>query len=219
MTSPGDVLETTQRLLAARLVEGTSGNVSARMPDGRICLTPSSHPYETMTVDDLIVCDPDGSVVDGHRSPTTEKALHLACYRRYPEVGAVIHSHAEFATMFAVLRKPIPALIEEVVVYVGGDVPVAEYRGTGTDELGEEVVSWLGDRSAVLLANHGMVAIGRDPAEAFHTTAVVERTARILWGARVMGQAVGAKPHDLPAKVNADFANVYAHVRTTWPAP
>ena len=216
MTSRQQVLDTAQRLLAAGLVEGTSGNVSARLPDGTVCLTPSSLAYETMTVDDLVVCDLDGKVVDGDRSPTTEKALHLACLRRYPEVGAVIHSHAEFATMFAVLRRPIPALIEEVVVYVGGDVPVAEYRGTGSDELGDEVASWLGDRSAVLLANHGMVAVGRDPDEAFHNTALVERTARILWGAHLLGRSIGSEPHDLPPKVNADFAGVYSYVRGTW---
>ncbi len=216
MTSRQEVLDTAQRLLAARLVEGTSGNVSARLPDGTVCLTPSSLPYDTMTVDDLVVCDLEGNVVAGERSPTTEKALHLACYRRYPEVGAVIHSHAEFATMFAVLREPIPAAIEEVVVFVGGDIPVADYRETGSDELGEEVASWLGDRSAVLLANHGMVAVGRDPAEALHNTALVERTAHILWGANVLGQSLGAKPHDLPAKFNADFAGVYKYVRTTW---
>jgi L-fuculose-phosphate aldolase len=190
--------------------------VSARLTDETVCLTPSSLAYEKMTLDDLVVCDLDGKVVEGDRSPTTEKALHLACYRRYPEVGAVIHSHAEFATMYAVLRQPIPALIEEVVVYVGGDIPVAEYRGTGTDELGDEVASRLHDRSAVLLANHGMVAVGRDTDEAYHNTALVERTARILWGARLLGQSIDAEPHDLPSEVNADFANVYSYVRSTW---
>ncbi|MGH9111287.1 MAG: class II aldolase/adducin family protein [Acidimicrobiales bacterium] len=217
MSEPQAVLDTAKRLLRAGLVEGTSGNVSARLPDGTVCLTPSSLPYETMAIDDLVICDLDGNVVDGERSPTSEKALHLACYRRHPEVGAVIHSHAVHATMFAVLREPIPALIEEVVTYVGGDVPVAEYRMTGSDELGDEVASHLGDRSAVLLASHGMVTVGRDPDEAFHTAAVVERTARIVWGARVLAEAMGTKAHELPAKVNADFAGVYSFVRTTWP--
>lgn len=216
MTSPGAVLDTAKRLLAAGLVEGTSGNVSGRLPDGSVCFTPSSLAYETMTVDDLVTCDIDGEVLAGERAPTSEKALHLACYRRYPEVGAVIHSHAVHATMFAVLREPIPALIEEVVVYVGGDVPVAEYRTTGSDELGDEAASYLGDRSAVLLANHGMVTIGRDPADALHVAAVVERTARIVWGAHALAQSLGAKPHELPAKVNEDFGNVYRYVRSTW---
>jgi L-fuculose-phosphate aldolase len=202
------VLATAKELLQKGLVEGTSGNVSGRMEDGTICVTPSSIPYETMTLDDLVVLDLDGNVVEGEKGPTSEKALHLACYRAFPEVGGVIHSHARFATMFAVVREPVPAAIEEVVVHVGGDVPVCEYKTTGTDELGDEVASRLGDRSAVLLANHGMVTIGASPEKALHAAGVVERTAEIVWGARLLGT-----PHALPEKVNADFANVYTFMR------
>jgi L-fuculose-phosphate aldolase len=202
------VLETAKELLRKGLVEGTSGNVSARMPDGTVCVTPSSIAYETMTLDDLVVVDLDGNVVEGDRGPTSEKALHLACYRAYPEVGGVIHSHARFATMFATVRQPVPAIIEEVVVYVGGDVPVCEYRTTGTDELGEEVAAKLADRSAALLANHGMVTIGSTPAKALHAAAVVERTAEIVWGARALGEL-----HAIPDRVNADFAGVYRMMR------
>jgi L-fuculose-phosphate aldolase len=202
------VLETARELLRKGLVEGTSGNVSARMPDGTVCVTPSSVAYETMTLDDLVILDLDGNVVEGERAPTSEKALHLACYRAYPEVGGVIHSHARFATMFALVREPVPAAIEEVVVHIGGDVPVCEYKTTGTDELGEEVASKLGDRSAVLLANHGMVTIGATPEKALHAAGVVERTAEIVWGARALGRA-----HPLPEQVNEDFANVYRFMR------
>jgi L-fuculose-phosphate aldolase len=202
------VLATAKALLQKGLVEGTSGNVSGRMEDGRVCVTPSSIPYETMTLDDLVVLDLDGTVVEGERGPTSEKALHLACYRAFPEVGGVIHSHARFATMFALVREAVPAIIEEVVVHVGGDVPVCDYRTTGTDELGEEVASRLGDRSAVLLANHGMVTIGTTPEKALHVAGVVERTAEIVWGARALGRA-----HPLPEKVNEDFANVYRFMR------
>ena len=202
------VLATAKELLQKGLVEGTSGNVSGRMEDGTVCVTPSSIPYETMTLDDLVVLDLDGNVVEGERGPTSEKALHLACYRAFPEVGGVIHSHARFATMFAVVREPVPAAIEEVVVHVGGDVPVCEYRTTGTDELGDEVASRLGDRSAVLLANHGMVTIGATPEKALHAAGVVERTAEIVWGARLLGST-----HALPERVNNDFANVYKYMR------
>jgi L-fuculose-phosphate aldolase len=202
------VLATAKAMLDKGLVEGTSGNVSGRMEDGTVCLTPSSIPYETMTLDDLVVVDPEGTVVEGERGPTSEKALHLACYRAFPEVGGVIHSHARFATMFAVVREPVPAAIEEVVVHVGGDVPVCDYRTTGTDELGDEVASRLGDRSAVLLANHGMVTIGASPEKALHAAGVVERTAEIVWGARLLGST-----HALPEQVNTDFANVYRFMR------
>jgi len=166
-------------------------------------------PYDTMTLDDLVVVDLDGTVVEGHRSPTTEKDLHLSALRRYPELGAVIHTHAVYATMFALAHEPIPAVIEEVVVYVGGDVPCCEYKGTGTADLGDEVAAHLADRSAALLANHGLVTCASTPEKALHNAALVERTAKIVWGARAMGATI----HPLPAKVNTDMAGVYRFIR------
>ncbi len=150
-----------------------------------------------MTLDDLVVVDLDGTVVEGTRSPTTEKDLHLSALRRYPELGAVIHTHAVYATMFALAHEPIPAVIEEVVVYVGGDVPCCDYKGTGTVELGDEVADHLADRGAALLANHGLVTCGPSPEKALHNAALVERTAKIVWGARAMGATI----HPLPEKV------------------
>lgn len=204
------VLHVAQQLHATGLVVGTAGNVSGRMPDGEtVCMTPSSLSYEAMTLDDLVLVDFDGNKVDDTGgSPTSEKMLHLDCLKRYPEVGGVVHSHAPYASMFALVREPIPAAIEEVVVYIGGDIPVAEYRMTGTDELGAAVAEKLGDRSAVLVANHGLVCVGKDADDALHASAVVERTAMIVWGARQLGPIA-----EIPEQVNTDFANVYDFVR------
>jgi L-fuculose-phosphate aldolase len=202
------VLSAAQALAARGLVEGTSGNVSARIDERLVCLTPSSLEYDAMGLDDLVIVDLDGVVVEGERTPTTEKALHLACYRAYPEIGGVIHSHPVYATMFALARQPIPAAIEEVAVYIGGDIPVCDYVMTGTDELGEAVTLRLKDRAATLLANHGMVTVGATPERALHAALVVERTAHIVWGARLLGAT-----HALPPKVNEDFGGVYRFVR------
>ena len=206
-----EVLAAAKAIHAAGLVVGTAGNVSARMPDGEtVCMTPSSLAYEPMTVDDLVIVDLDGEQVGGadDRKPTTEKVLHLDCYKRYPEVGGVIHSHAPYASMFALVREPIPAAIEEVVVYIGGDIPVCDYRTTGTAELGEVVADKLGDRSAALVANHGLVCVGKSADDALHASLVTERTAQIVWGARALGQVV-----PIPDKVQTDFGNVYDFVR------
>jgi L-fuculose-phosphate aldolase len=203
------VLDAAKRMLADGLVEGTSGNISGRLPDGHVCLSPSSVPYDTMTLDDLVVVDLEGTVVEGHRSPTTEKDLHLSALRRYPELGAVIHTHAVYATMFALAHEPIPAVIEEVVVYLGGEIPCCEYKGTGTAELGDEVARHLSDRGAALLANHGLVTCGSSPEQALHNAALVERTAKIVWGTRAMGATI----HPLPERVNADMAGVYRFIR------
>ncbi len=202
------VVETARALLRAGLVEGTAGNVSARLPDGRVVLTPSSLAYERMEVGDLVVTDLEGRVLEGERAPTTEKALHLACLRRYPELGGVIHSHALHATMFAVTRQPIPCVVEEFQVYVGGEVPVADYRLTGSDELGEEVSRHVENRAAVLMANHGLLTVGRDVGEAFRVACLVERTARLVWGARQLGPLV-----PLPEETLKRFEPIYGLMR------
>ena len=203
------VLATAKELLAKGLVEGTAGNVSARMPDGNICITPSSVDYRAMALEDLVVIDPKGEVVEGTRPASTEKLLHLACYEAFEEVGSVIHSHPVHATIFAVARLPIPACIDEFTVYVGGEVAVTEYAPSGTHEVGENAVACLAERGAALLANHGMVAVGKDPADVLHITACVERTAQIVLGAMGLGGAV-----PIPDKVNDGFKGVYKYLRT-----
>ncbi len=208
--APAAVLATAKELLEKGLVEGTSGNVSARMEDGNVCITPSSVDYRAMTLSDLVVIDPAGEVVSGHQPPSSEKLLHLACYEAFDEVGGVIHSHAVHATMFAVARKPLPAAIDEFTIYVGGDVDVTEYAPSGSADVGSAAVKCLADRGAALLASHGMVAVGKSPSDALHITAVVERTARIVIGSMSLGG-----PLPLPEKVNSDFANIYELLRTS----
>jgi L-fuculose-phosphate aldolase len=206
------VLAAAKTMHARGLVEGTAGNVSGRVDDGTVVLTPSSLSYEAMGLDDLVVVDLEGNVVAGDRSPTSEKAVHLCAMAAYPEVGAVVHCHARYASMFAVARLPIPAAIDEFVVYVGGDVPVCEYFGSGSDGLGPEVASKLVDRSAALMANHGLVAIGKSVDDALHSALVVEHNAHIFWGARLLGG-----PVSLPDRVKRDFTNVYDYIRhNTW---
>ncbi len=208
-TTPEAVLSAAKTMLARGLVEGTSGNISGRLEGGLVCVTPSSVDYDTMTLEDLVVVDLEGEVHSGTRSPTTEKDLHLSVLRSYPELGSVIHTHAVYATMFALAHEPIPAVIEEVVVYVGGDVPCCDYKGTGSRELGDEVAAHLADRGAALLANHGLVTCASTPEKALHHAGLVERTAQIIWGARAMGATI----HPLPEKVNTDMAGVYRFLR------
>jgi L-fuculose-phosphate aldolase len=203
-----ELLWVAQESLRTNLVHGTAGNFSARLPDGNVVLTPSSLPYETMTLDDLVVCDLEGNVVEGERGPTTEKALHLACLKAYDEIHAVIHCHAKFCTMFALTNQPIPCAIEEVEVFVGGDVPVANYKFTGSQELADEVSKWVGDRAAVLMANHGLLTVGKSPRDALKIANLVELTAEIIWGARILGDIV-----PLPDSTREKMAPIYKMLR------
>ncbi len=212
MTAPeikDQLLATAKKMIAQGLVEGTSGNLSARLPDGNVVLTPSSLAYETMTLDDLVVTDLDGNVVEGTRSATTEKDLHLACLRKHQDIHAVMHCHAMYSTMFAITHQPIPCVIEEVDVFIGGDIPVANYKVTGSVELAEEVSEWVGDRAAVLMANHGLLTVGKDPADCLKLAQLVERTAQIVWGAKSLGPLI-----ELPESTKKKFAPIYKIMRS-----
>jgi len=198
-----------KEMLRINLVQGTAGNLGARLPDGNAVLTPSSLDYTEMTLDDLVVCDLDGNVLEGTRGPTTEKALHLAALRQHEDIGATMHCHAKYATMFALTRTPIPAVIEEFDVFVGGDVEVANYCTTGTQELADEVAARVAKKAAVLMANHGLFAVGKNPKDVLHIATLVERTAEIIWGAHALGTVV-----PLPEEVNKTFAGYYRFGRT-----
>jgi L-fuculose-phosphate aldolase len=204
------VLDAAKDMLRRGLVEGTAGNISARRSDGNIVITPSSVDYRDMQLDDLVLVDPDGAVLQAAagRSPSSESKLHLACYHAFDDIGSVIHSHPVWATMFAIAHQPIPACIDEFAVYCGGDVRCTEYAASGTPEVGANAVKALDGRAAALIANHGLVAVGPRPDKVLHVTALVERTAQIVWGARALGG-----PVPIPEDVNRNFGMVYSYLR------
>jgi len=204
------VLDAAKDMLRRGLVEGTAGNISARRADGNVVITPSSVDYRDMQLDDLVLIDADGSVLHAAegRSPSSEMQLHLACYRAFDDIGSVIHSHPVWATMFAIAHESIPACIDEFAVYCGGDVRCADYAASGTPDVGTNAVKALEGRGAALIANHGLVAVGPRPDKVLHITALVERTAQIVWGARALGG-----PVPIPDDVNRNFASVYSYLR------
>jgi L-fuculose-phosphate aldolase len=204
------VLAAAKDMLRRGLVEGTAGNISARQEDGSLVITPSSVDYRDMTLEDLVLVDSNGGVLHAAegRAPSTEMTLHLACYQAFDDVGSVIHSHPVWATMFAVARQPIPACIDEFAVYCGGEIRCTDYAASGTPNVGNNAVKALEGRAAALIANHGLVAIGPRPDKVLHVTALVERTAQIVWGARSLGG-----PVPIPEDVNRNFAGVYNYLR------
>lgn len=204
------VLAAAKDMLRRGLVEGTAGNISARREDGNVVITPSSVDYADMILDDLVLVDPDGAVLAAKegRAPSSEMALHLACYRAFDDIGSVIHSHPVWATMFAVAHQPVPACVDEFAVYCGGEIRCADYAASGTPDVGHNAVKALEGRAAALIANHGLVAVGSRPDKVLHVTALVERTAQIAWGARTLGGAI-----PVPEDVNNNFAAIYGYLR------
>lgn len=189
-----DVLEAVRRIVATGLVAGASGNVSRRIvtPDGDlIAITASRVPYHRFGVDDVLVVDFDIEQVVGDGVPSSESLAHVAIYRARPDVGAVIHTHPVHASAFAAACTPIPAVLDEQVVTLGGPVEVAAYGPSASEQLAQNAVAALGDRAAVLLRHHGAIAVGADLDEAVAVADLTERAAKVCTLASSLG---GARP-------------------------
>ena len=173
------------------LVVGTAGNVSARVQrdsdEDLMAVTPTGVPYSGMTETDIVITDFDVDPVEGERPPSSESLLHVGIYRVRPDVQAVIHTHSVYSSVLAVLGIDLPSVIDEVVVYVGGDVRVSDYAFPGTEELSANVCAALGPRKAAFIANHGAVAVGRSLDEALDICLLVERASHIYVTARSIG--------------------------------
>lgn len=184
-----DVWLHARKMWEAGLVAGSSGNVSRRIDDAHIAITPTSIPYESLTVEEIVMVDLEsGLAVESIREPSYELPLHLTVYRSRPDVAAIVHTHAPFVTTLSVLRRPLPPIIDEMVVTLGGQIELAEYAFTGTDTLGTNVLRALGERAAVMLANHGNVCVGRDLAHALHVAIAMEAIARVYVQALQIGE-------------------------------
>ncbi|MBI4728131.1 MAG: class II aldolase/adducin family protein [Acidobacteria bacterium] len=191
------------------LTSGTSGNVSLRVEEG-VLITPSSIPYPLVAPADIVLMDLDGTVLQGERAASVEHKVHLACYRARPEVRGVVHSHPVVATAFAAARVPLPSFLDELGVYAGAEVRVAGYALSGTDELAANVAAALGeDSSAVLIASHGLVTVGRDLAAAMRVAELVERGALTYLCAKALGG-----PAEIPESSRELFRQVFAYYRT-----
>jgi len=203
------VLEVVQEMDRVGLTEGSAGNVSMRTRAGEIVLTPTAMAYGEMTTKDLVVTDEAGRVAPGQQTPTTEIGLHLACLNRHHDIAGVVHTHPIHASMFAINHQPIPCVLEEFEFSIGGDVRVAPYFPTGSQELGHAVAELLGDRAAALMSNHGLVVVGSSATDALHLTKLVERAAAIVWGAITMGE-----PRPLPEENRRIFRSQYLERRS-----
>ena len=176
-----------QEMQKAALVIGSSGNASLRITGtDQVAITPSSIDYSCMSADDVMIINTEGEVLEGDRNPSIEHPLHLAIYKARPDVNAIVHTHCIYASALAVLRQPLPPIIDEFVIKLGGQVEVADYGLPGSLELAEYVVKALGPRNAVLLANHGGVTVGSTMDSAYHNALLLERVAHIYLLARAV---------------------------------
>ncbi len=183
-----------RQMLRAGFVKGTSGNLSARPPGAAWCLvTPSGVDYETMRHDDLVKVGLDGDPMGPGLKPSVDTPVHLALYRARADVGAVIHTHSAYAAAFSTLHRDVPPLVTEAAGYLGGAVRVIEYVPPASPDTGEQVAAGLGRDRAVLLPNHGVVAVGEDLRACYTAAVQVEESAHVAFLALQLGQ-----PHLVP---------------------
>jgi L-fuculose-phosphate aldolase len=171
-----EIVRVAQALDAAGFCPSKSGNVSARLGDG-LLITPSGLPYARMDPADLIALDLDGRVRSGAGAPSSEWPFHTTIYQARPEAGAVVHTHSPRATALACARRGIPAFHYMIALAGGHDIRCADYATFGTQELADNALRGLEGRKAVLLANHGVIALGATLAGAHAVAAEVENLA------------------------------------------
>jgi L-fuculose-phosphate aldolase len=183
----GEIVDTCRTMMSTGLVVGTWGNVSRRCSPESFQITPSGIPYHELQPGDIVDVDLQSGDCSGNMRPSTETPLHVAIYRRRPDVGAIVHTHSPYAAVFAVNRTEIPVLLEEMAQLVGGSVSVTPYAAPGSTDLAERAVDALQDRAAVLLANHGLVGVGRTLRDALTVCQVVEKSAQVFLWAKLSG--------------------------------
>lgn len=194
-----------RQMYQSGLVAGAWGNLSLLVREEKaVVITPSGMDYTTVQPTDMVGLDLEGRVIEGYRRASSEARVHLAIYRARADIGGVVHTHSEVASAFAVLRKRIDPVVEDAAMLVAGAVEVAEYALPGSEQLGHNVAAALGDRYAVLMANHGLVGVGRTLEEAFTVCQVVEKSARILAWAQALGQ-----PFVIPEQDVAELSRAY----------
>ncbi len=193
------------------LVVWTAGNVSARVPGADLLvIKPSGVSYDDLTPDAMVVCDFEGNLVEGSRSPSSDTAAHAYVYANMPEVGGVVHTHSDYATAWASRREPIPCVLTMIADEFGGEIPIGPFALIGDDSIGRGIVETLrSSRSrAVLMANHGPFTIGRDARDAVKAAVMVEDVARTVHLARQLGEPVPIAQTDIDHLFHR-YQNVY----------
>lgn len=193
-----EIIEAGLEIQQAAFVVGTWGNISVRIEeDELIAITPSGIEYNKLVNENIAIVDMEGNLIDGNLKPSTELTLHLSLYKARPDVQAIVHTHPVHCTAMATARKPIPAAFEDLVQIIGGRVHVSEYRLPGAEDLSTVIRHAMGERNAVLIANHGLMTMGRTLKEAIQAAYVCENAARATLLAANVGGAVEFSPTDI----------------------
>lgn len=177
-----------RRLYERGLIVAAEGNISVRLSDGNVLVTPAGMCKGLMKATDLVVVDTAGRKMQGSREPSSELKMHLVALARRSDVGACVHAHPPYATAFAVAGIPLTDDVLPEVITTIRSVPLAPYATPSTAAVGESIRGLVDRFDAILLKNHGVLTLGADLESAFRKMETVERFAQIVWLARSLGK-------------------------------
>ncbi len=199
------IVNTGRKLYKQNLTIGTWGNISVLDPDtDLVYIKPSGMNYNEIDLEDIMVIDKKGKIVEGFRKPSIEMPMHLSIYNARKDVKAIVHYHPIYSSVLAVTGFSLPGICEDFVQIVGEKVLCAKYALPGSEKLAKNAVVSLGNRNAVFLLNHGTLCVGRDIKEAMKVCYVVEKTAHIYILSKNLGKCRIISKEDV--KIMQDFA-------------
>jgi L-ribulose-5-phosphate 4-epimerase len=173
------------------LVTMTSGNVSGRDAEtGYVVIKPSGVSFDDLTPENMSVVDLDGKVIESELAPSVDTPTHLVIYRARPDVNGIVHTHSNYATSFAALGEPIPAVLTAIADEFGGPIPCGPYCEIGEEQIGEAVVEHIGDCPAIILQNHGVFTVGATPTSAVKAAVMCEDVAKTVHLAMLRGKPI-----------------------------
>jgi L-ribulose-5-phosphate 4-epimerase len=179
-------------------VMGSGGNVSVRIEGEETCaITPSGIPYQAIIPDDICILDFDQNQIEGAHAPSMESLMHINVYKGRPDINAIVHTHQEKASLFAVINRPIPALFDEVCMNIGEIVDVVPYALSGSQELAENVAAKLDNGcNCYILQNHGALSLGSTIEKACLNAELLEKIATIYADALFTGENISTLPNE-----------------------
>ena len=195
----------------------TAGNISTRIGDepGLVAVTPGSTAYDTLRAEDIVIVALDGTVVEGHLPPTAELPLHTLAYRDRPDVAGIVHTHSPAGMSMAAMGMDLPPILHGIVAACGGGIVVAPYARGATEEMATFTAEPLRHRSACLLRNHGVLAIGPTVEHAYNAACVVEGVADAYLRALPFGPVPEVPAADIERIRIAQWAPAWAGAGAT----
>ena len=179
-----------KKLISHRLTTGTGGNLSIfNREKGLLAITPTGLDYFDSRPEDIVVLQVDGERVEGKREPSSELPMHRIFYQQRQDINALVHVHSRYATTLSCLNWDLPP-VHYLVAFAGNEVKCAQYATFGSEELARSAFEAMKDRKAVLLANHGLLAGGKDLPFAFDLAEVIEFCAEIYYLSKCIGEPV-----------------------------